>query len=117
MSRESSSPPNVLFADVGGRLGPDLYARKAARLSGSRKQEIRTNSGPRRTNCVRISDLTGAGGRRVTFGEPEAGFHFGDLGAAHGHAVRRRPVEFDHSAVSLPADKGDVRNRDNVAAM
>src|SRR6478672_10286920 len=51
----------------------------------------------------------------VAPGQTEPGFDLGDLGAADGHAVRRRAVEFDDSAVALLPDEGDMRDRDDVA--
>src|SRR5262249_54721825 len=42
--------------NVGRRLRPDFYARKAVALVASRKREIRTSCGVRRTNCVRDYD-------------------------------------------------------------
>src|SRR5260370_35395806 len=48
--------------------------------------------------------------------EPEPRLELGDLGAAHGHAMRRRPVELDHRAVTFLADEGDMGDRDDMAA-
>src|SRR3982750_1055331 len=49
--------------------------------------------------------------------ETKPGFDLGDLGAAYGHPVRRRAVEFHDRAVAFLADKRDVRHRHDVAAV
>src|SRR5258708_16450291 len=50
-------------------------------------------------------------------GEPEARPDFGDLGAAHGHAMRRWAIEFDDGAVTFLANEGDMRDRHDMAAV
>src|SRR5258708_40109177 len=50
-------------------------------------------------------------------GEAEAGLDLGDLGAAHGHAMRRWAIELDHGAVTFLANEGDVRDRHDMAAV
>ena len=57
------------------------------------------------------------GNSGVAARETQAGLHFGNLGAADRHAVRRRAVELDHGAIALLADEGDVWDRDDVAAV
>ena len=39
------------------------------------------------------------------------------LAQAHGNAMRRRSIEFDHRAVAFLADEGDMGDRHDVAAM
>src|SRR5712671_6114190 len=46
----------------------------------------------------------------VAPGEPEARLDLGDLGAAHGNAMRRRAIELDHRAVTFLAHEGDMRD-------
>src|SRR6266478_8315474 len=53
----------------------------------------------------------------IALDEPEARLDLGDLGAAHGHAMGRWAIEFDHRAVSFLADEGDMRDRHDMAAM
>ena len=48
---------------------------------------------------------------------PKPRLDLGDLGAAHGNAMRRRAVEFDHRAVPLLAHESDVRDRHDMAAV
>src|ERR1700694_2832088 len=66
---------------------------------------------PRKRGEVRTS----ASG--VALGEPEPCLDLGDLGAAHGNAMRRRAVELDHGAVAFLANEGDMRDRHDVAAV
>src|SRR3954453_16147546 len=53
----------------------------------------------------------------MTLGEAEPSFDLGDLGAADWNAMRRGAVELDHRAVALLANKSDMGDRDDVAAM
>src|SRR6476661_1402757 len=103
------------------RLFPEFFAGKAARVAASRGQEIRTKRGLSRTKCVRVRDLSGPLTRNsrdasistsprkrgevnsrtgldvmIAPCEPEPRLDLGDLGAAHGNAMRRRAIEFDH---------------------
>src|SRR6266550_852001 len=50
-------------------------------------------------------------------GETKPRLDLGDLGAAHWHAMRRWAIEFDHGAVTLLANEGDMRDRDDMAAV
>src|SRR5258708_14898406 len=50
-------------------------------------------------------------------GKSQPRLDLGDLGAADGHAMRRRAVELDHRAVAFLADKRDMRHRHNMAAV
>src|SRR5580704_16412090 len=49
--------------------------------------------------------------------EPKPGLDLGDLGAADRNPVRRRSIELDDGAIAFLADKGDMRDGDDVAAM
>ena len=49
--------------------------------------------------------------------QPEPGLDLGDLGAADGNTVRGWPVELDHRAVALLADKGHMGNCHDMAAV
>src|SRR4030081_2693572 len=49
--------------------------------------------------------------------ETEPGLDLGDLGAAHGNAMRRRAIEFDHGAVTFLANEGDMGNSHDMAAV
>src|SRR6266550_716448 len=50
-------------------------------------------------------------------GETKPRLDLGDLGAAHWHAMRRWAIEFDHGAVTLLANEGDMRDRHDMAAV
>src|SRR5436190_9669703 len=50
-------------------------------------------------------------------GETKPRLDLGDLGAAHGHAMRRRAIELDHRAVTFLANEGDMRDRHDMAAV
>src|SRR5258707_15721639 len=50
-------------------------------------------------------------------GEPKPCRHLGDLGAAHGNAVRRWAIEFDDRAIALLAHEADMGDRHDMAAM
>src|SRR5258706_15848328 len=54
---------------------------------------------------------------RMTPCETQPRLDLGDLGAAYGNAMRRRPIKLDHRAVAFLAHQGDMRNRDDMAAM
>src|SRR6202521_3146548 len=47
----------------------------------------------------------------------EAGLDLRDLGAAHRHAMRRRPIKLDHRAVTFLAHEGDMGDRHDMAAV
>src|SRR5665213_776254 len=49
--------------------------------------------------------------------QPQPRLDLGDFGAADRDPMWRRAVEFDHRAVTLLADEGDVGDRHDVAAM
>src|SRR5258708_6076339 len=53
----------------------------------------------------------------IALGEPEARLDLGYLGAAHGHAMWRWAVEFDHGAVTFLANESDMRDRHDMAAV
>src|SRR5258707_15755890 len=50
-------------------------------------------------------------------GEPKPRLHLGDLGAAHGNAVRRWAIEFDDRAIALLANEADMGDRHDMAAV
>src|SRR5712692_3557412 len=104
-------------ADVGGRLFPELFPRKTAAITASQGEKIRTKCGFARTKCVRRRDLTVLEGLRMAPSKPEPRLHLGDLGAAYGHAVRRRAIELDDRAVALLAHEADMGDRHNMAAV
>src|SRR6266446_546637 len=147
MGQESWSPPCVFLAcvflgcapgaDIGWRLFLEFSTGKTAALAVSRGEEIRTKCGLLRTRYVRLRDqfsrcenfdLSPQAGRGeessgtgldvvIAPCEPEARLDLGDLGAAHGHAMRRWAIEFDHGAVTFLANEGDMRDRHDMAAV
>src|SRR6516225_3767999 len=53
----------------------------------------------------------------VTPDQAEPRLDLGDLGPAHRDAVRRRPIELNHGAVTLLAYEGDIGDGHDVAAV
>src|SRR6267154_6620480 len=95
-----------------------LAGRSRHAFSGARQQprgqEIRTNCLMPRTKCVSLGDLLDSG---VAPGEAEPSLDLGDLGATHRHPMRRRTIELDDRAVAFLANQGDMRDRNDVAAV
>ena len=50
-------------------------------------------------------------------GETQPRLDLGDLGAADGHAMRRRTIKLDHRAVALLSNEGNMGDRHDMAAM
>src|SRR5258708_29172442 len=116
MGQESSSPPSVLFADVGWRLSYDFFSGKAEASVGSQASKIRTKCGFAHTNCVRLCDLIRRQTRRIALRKTKPCLDLRDLGTTDGNPVGRRTVELDNRSIALLPDEGDGRDGHNVAA-
>src|SRR6267142_1835066 len=127
MGQESSSPPSVFFAVFFGmRVGrrhwaeavPGFFcaqgdgARRVTRAENS--YEIRIDAHEMRQPSRPNPTLVGL---RMTPCETKPRLDLGDLGAAHGNAMRRRTIEFDHRAVTLLANEADMRDRHDMTAV
>src|SRR6478609_1514035 len=99
--------------DVAGTLSPRVFRRKAAATRAGISHEMRQVAHEMRQTCRPNCATPSA----VTAREPKPGLDLGDLGAAHRDPMRRRAIKLDDGAVTLLADKGDMRDGHDVAAV
>jgi hypothetical protein len=105
-------------ANVAAEAVPGIFraqGRDGRRVTGAENShEIRIGAHemrqPSRPNPILV-------GLRMTPCETKPRLDLGDLGAAHGNAMRRRTIELDHRAVTFLANEGDMRDRDDMAAV
>src|SRR6202521_3122214 len=105
---------------LGGGCSRIFSQARRSRSSGHRVREFARNAVSRARNASVLATLATQSGLirlRVASGQTKPRRDLGDLGAAQGHAMRRRAIELDDRAVTLLADEADMGNRHNMAAM